>query len=314
MNRGNYHMRYRQSVYRRRRIRTVLIASGIIIVALLLLFLLLGNLFFNKMQESPEEPKRTETPQVETPMPFEAVRHVQAPILSLTESSSKIYDRLHALHEEGYTAVSVPLTDANGVLSYHSTVAANGDYTVKGSSSLSLSRLIENAHEDGTYLCGSYVLSAIHEDDALTRSVLLAESAAVIAEAFLDGMDDVVIIVPALPTDRYDEMIRFAESIKSFAPKAVIGLGLPEAEVATPDATRIDELAKSFDFLALDLRDDTESDPVSVAESRMGAMLYYLLRYQMRVMLPSVADADTQAKLITAVQNESIDNWMMIQP
>ncbi len=314
MNRNHRHMRYRQSVYRRRSIRTALIAGIIVLVLLLLAFFLLGNLFSKKLEQSPDEPKQTQKTEADPPMPFESVRHVSAPLLSLSGSSSAVYNRLESLQDDGHTALSLPLTDADGTLSYHSPLASSKGYSMKGNASLSLSELIEVAHSGGTYLCGTYVLSAVNEEDALTRSVLLAESAAVIAEAFLAGMDDVVIIVPALPTDRYTEMIRFSESIKSFAPNAVIGLCLPEAEVEAPDATRMDTLAKSFDFLALDLRGNAESDPVALAEDRMSAMLYYLLRYEMRLMLPSLAEADTQTALLDAVQKESLDNWMTVAP
>ncbi len=314
MNHNNRHMRYRKSVYRRRSIRTSLIAGGIVLCLLLVAFLLLGNLFSKKLNQTPDSPKQTQSVEDTPPMPYEGGRHVGAPLLSLSGSKSSIYERLDALQAAGHTSVSLPLTDANGTLSYHSSLALDGNYSVKGSASLSLSELIEVAHGHGIYLCGTYVLNAAMEENTLTRSVLLAESAAVIAEAFLWGMDDIVIVVPDLPTDRQGEMIRFAESIKSFAPNAVIGFSLPATEIAAPDATRIDTLAQSFDYLALDLRGDTQDDPVAFAEGRMSAMLYYLLRYEMRVMLPSLSDEAEQAKLITAVQNESIDNWMTVNP
>lgn len=315
MNHGNRHMRYRKSVYRRRRMRVVLIVSGIVLGVLLLLFLFLGNLFFDKLNREPaskpDAPPHTET---QPPLPFEAIRHVEAPLLATDGSTSEIYNRLETLIAEGHTALSISLTDANGTLLYRSTQAEQGDYTIRGTSDLSLAEVAKAAHADGVYLCGTYVLSAASEENALTRSVLLAESAAVIAEAFLDGMDDIVILAPDLPIGQQSELIRLVESIRAFAPNAVVGLSLPEAEIASPHATRIDTLAQSFDYLALDLGRFGEEDPVTFAEARMRTMLYYLLRYEMRVLLPSLPDADTNATLIDAVKSESLDNWMAILP
>lgn len=316
MNRNRRHMRYRQSVYRRHSIKTGLIVGIVVLIVLLLLFLILGNILFDKVQEEPSTPDpslSTTTPEP-SPYPFESVRHVKAPLLSLDESSSTVLQRLEALAADGQTAVSLPLTDNNGTLLYHSEQASNGNFSNRGNASLSLADLAESANADGIYLCGAYSLTAASEEDALTRSVLLSESAAVLAEAFLAGMDDVVIIVPTLPTERQAEIIRFAESIRALAPKAIIGLSLPEAEIASADATRMDTLAKSFDYLALDLSGYGDEDPIAFAEARMQSMLYYLLRYEMRVLLPSLADENTRNALIEAVEKESIDNRMLVLP
>ena len=315
MNRGNRHMDYRRSIYRRRNVRSVLIIAAILLAVLLLLFLILGNIFFKKLKAEPDVPqKETPTVQEELPYPYEAVRAVQAPLLSLDGSMDEIYERLAALASDGHTAVSVPLTNRSGTLSYHSEQATIGGYSIQGTASLSLSALSDAAHQSGIYLCGTYTLSAANEENALTRSVLLSESAAVLAEAFLYGMDDVLILVPDLPTDRQNELIRFAEDIRAFAPNAVIGLSLPESELASPDATRIDLLAKSFDYLALDLSRYGQNDPLSFAETRMSPMLYNLLRYQMRVLIPELSDQATKDAILDAVKNESIERWMTILP
>ncbi len=315
MNRGSRHMRYRKSVYRRQRVRTVLIVTAVVLCVLLVAFLLIGSMFFKKLQSTPEPSDKDTSQPTELPTyPFEKVPHVKAPLLTLDGHSSTVYRRLEALAGAGYTALSVPLTDPSGNLLYHSDQATSGGYAIRGSSSLSLSELSAQAHASGIRLCGTYVLQAATEENDLTRSVLLAESAAVISEAFLAGFDDIAIVVPSLPLERQAEIIRFAESIRTFAKDAVIGLSLPEAEIASPDANRIDILAKSFDYLALDLRSDGAADPVAFAEERMSAMLYYLLRYEMRVMLPALSDEEAQAKLITATENESIDHWVMVLP
>ena len=315
MNRGSRHLRYRKSVYRRRRAKAVLIVSAIVLGILLVAFLLIGSMFSDKLEDSETPTDTTAQSNATLPSyPFERVPHVKAPLLSLEGAPTTIYRQMDTLVAAGNTALTVPMTDDNGMLLYHSSQAISGGYAIAGTSSLSLSELSELAHANGVRLCGAYVLKAAAEENNLTRSVLLAESAAVISEAFLAGIDDIVIIVPTLPTERQAELVRFAESIRSFAQNAVIGLSLPEAEINSPDAKRIDALAKSFDYLALDLRHEDAEDPVLFAEERMSTMLYYLLRYEMRVMIPALSDEEMQAKLITAVESESIDNRMTVLP
>ena len=315
MNRNRRHIRYRQSVYRRHSIKTGLIVAAVVLVVLVLLFLILGNLLFNKVQDEPEDTDKTaNTIPAPDPYPFEDVRHVKAPLLSLDGNRSAIYQTLGNLVDEGHKAVSIPLTNSDGTLLYHSEQAVDGDYAIRGTSTLSLSDLAEAAKADGVYLCGYFVLSATAEEDPLTRSVLLAESAAVLAEAFLAGVDDIVIVAPALPLEQQAELLRLCDTVRTFVPNAIIGLSLPEAEIAAPDAKRIDALAKSFDFLALDLSGYGDEEPVAFAEARMQSMLYYLLRYEMRVLIPSLTDEKVQNALIAVTETESVTNWMLVHP
>ena len=314
MNRPSRHMRYRKSVYRRRNIRTVIIIAVVAVVIIFALFLLLGKLFSNKVEDDPSPKPPTPSAETATPYPFESVRHVKAALLSLDGTSSAVRTRLNRLIDAGQTAISIPLTDTNGQLLYRSQQANLGNYAIKGSSNLVLDDLAERAHADGVYLCGAYHLPAVKEENVLTRSVLMAEAAAVIAEAFLDGIDDIVIVVPALPVEQQAEILRLIESIRTLAPTAVIGLSLPEAEILEPSAARIDTLAQRVDYLALDLRAEHEGELLPFAESRMSTMLYYLLRYEMRVLIPTLADETAQGELISAVEQESVDNWMTVVP
>ena len=130
-----------------------------------------------------------------------------------------------------------------------------------------------------------------------------------VVEAFEYGMRDIVLRAPALDDDSLTELVRFAETVKGFVPNAVLGLSLPDGVVSAPDAKKMEELAYCFDYLALDLCRYGEDDPVGVAEAQTDAMLYYLLRYHMRVLIPAEAQEDVIAKL-----NEfNVTNWMIVE-
>ena len=49
-------------------------------------------------------------------------------------------------------------------------------------------------------------------------------------------------------------------------------------------------MAYHFDYLALDLSRYGTDEPVTVAEAQTDAMLYYLLRYEMRIIVPAEAE------------------------
>lgn len=301
-------MNYRRSVYRRHRIRTVLIVVGISLLVLFLLFLWIGNLFSDKM-EIPDDGQTPPPTEDSTPvLPASAVRKIQAPLLSLRSGNAAAHDALTLAATNGQTALSLPLTDANGTLLYRSEVAERLSMSM-GTSSVEISSLCTAAEANGIYLCGSFTLKAAEEENPLDRSVYLSEAAAVIAEAFEYGVHDIVLRAPSMDRSNLSELIRLAEAVKSFSPNALLGLALPDDLVAAPDASVIEQLAYAMDYLALDLSRYGEEEPVSVAEFQTDAMLYYLLRYEMRVLVPS----EHQDAIVTKITEFNIKNWMTLE-
>ena len=137
----------------------------------------------------------------------------------------------------------------------------------------------------------------MNEENPLDRSVYLSEAAAVIAEAYSYGLRDIVLRAPSATIESAEELLRLLDSVKSFEPDLVLGLALPDAAVASPDAEFLQTLAYRFDYLALDLSRYGEEVPADVAEAQINSMIYYLLRYEMRVLIPAEAEEAVAEKV-----------------
>ena len=81
----NRHMLYRKSVYRRRRIRNLLILGGVALAVLVVLFLVIGNLLLGKSRDSYMDSDPSDGNRVEVPaIPADSMPEIQAAHLSLS--------------------------------------------------------------------------------------------------------------------------------------------------------------------------------------------------------------------------------------
>lgn len=312
MNNRNLHMRYRRSVYRRQRIRAIFIIIGVALVLLFLLFLILGNVFWAKLEKPDTKVEETTPTDTQSGLPADRVRQISSSPISLSQDSAAIVSEIDALAANGVSAISFSMTDANGTLLYHSDIALAKGFSISANQSLSLQEVCSAADKHGMYVSASFVVGAVSESDRLARSVLLAEAAAVITEAFEQGVDDVVLVAPSLSHEQYEEAIRLAESVRTFVPSAVIGLALPNAQATAPNAEQIDNLAMNFDYLAVDLTQYGDTDPNAYAEERLSAMQFYLLRYKMRVLIPTLSDGDRTDAIVQKASDTGVTNRMLL--
>ena len=303
-----HHMDYRRPMRRRRRVRTVLIVLGICLAAALLFFFWIGNLFFDKLEQTEEEKKPTQTEQEVIPLPASSVQKVQAPMISLRDGTKAAQKAIQTAAQDGKTALSVSLSDRNGNLLYRSEIVNRLSISL-GVGETDLSALCTTAEASGIYLCGIFTLKAMDEENPLDRSVYLSEAAAVIAEAYSYGFRDIVLRAPSATSESLEELLHLHDTIKSFAENAVLGLALPDAFVAAPEAESLQTLAYRFDYLALDLSRYGEDTPEVTAEAQTDSMLNYLLRYEMRVLIP----AESEAAVAEKVAQFNIQNQMIIE-
>lgn len=314
MNGRNRHVKYRRSVYRRRQIRFGLILSAVIVALLVVLFLIVGNLLRDKTEELPSRDKTSDTApisQERTPLPAIKARAV---LLEASDSTT-FASRIDSLTEGGASAASVPLNTAGGSLLYRSPVGEQLGYPVFGTPSVRISSAMEQIDGSAVYLSGVFYLTAFAEEDALLRSVELSRSAAILAEALQQGMDDVLLITPALTADQVDELLRFAEDVRALAPNGVLGLSLPQAILTHENSSAlIDRLWSNLDYLALNAAEFGSEDPVAYATQIVTNpnMTYNRLRYQMRVLLPTCADDTTTEAVIAAVEENGVNNWQIL--
>ncbi len=312
MNRNDRHLPYRRRVMRRRRLRFALLLSGILLVLGAAAFLVFGNLLADR--PSPEADTDTDTETV-SEADRAAVPTIQAhfAVLESKTDTSTWNERLSALSRKGATAVSAPLNRADGSLLYRSDTAMALGLGGTGYS-VTLSSAASRAEDRGLYFSGVWHLSAMGTEDDLLRSVALAKESALIAEAFLDGVDDILLILPSDGVEDVQELIAFASDVRSLCSDGNLGLCLPSwlfesdgREVALSD------LSDGFDYLAIDATAYGDEDPASYAGSVAARHLDLLLRHRMRLLLPVLADPDAQDGVIAAAEQYNITNWQWVE-
>ncbi len=313
MNRSNRHMQYRKRIMRKRRIRLALIISAVVLVLLAIGFLVFGNLLFQKNQ--PDEDSDTEQ---ETDALWEQKQlpSIQArPALLETKNDPSTWNsRLSALKETGTTAVSTPLNQPDGTLLFHSPTAlelgrGNTEYAV------TVSNAVSRANNHDLYVCGVWTITAPQTKDARLRSVRYAEEAAIIAEALDNGLHDVLLILPSWNTADPTELLAFEAQIRSLCTSGNLGFCLPNDLFDASDyEVWIDELVHCFDYLALNGTEYGEQEPAAHVETVASRHLDLLLRYKMRLLLPSLEETEAQDAVIAAAEQYNAKSWQILQP
>ena len=68
-------------------------------------------------------------------------------------------------------------------------------------------------------------------------------------------------------------------------------------------------LWNAFDYLAADLSVPTEgADAANYVSEKLGSMLYYLLRHNVRVLVPYTDDATLNERIVSAVTSNGSQN------
>ena len=312
MNGRNRHLQYRNSVYRRRRIRTVLITVGVLLGVLLVAFLIIGNILHNKSVERQGERTETTAEVTAAPTPVEkTAKEISAYAAHIeTAEVGSFADRVAALPNGG-AAVSIPLTDGAGGLLYASPLAQRLGLQSAESYTVTLAAALASVGE--RYSSGIFSLPALLEEDALLRSVRLAQSAAILAEAAEAGLDEVVLTVPDMTEAQVDELLHFVGEVRHLAPDLTVGLAVSAAIRQSENAAALlDRLYEGLDLLAIEASAG-EGDAAAQIEALItdAGMRYNLLRYHMRLLFPS-ANADGQAALIAVAEKEGFRNWQFV--
>lgn len=302
MNSRNRHLQYRKSVYRRKRLQWVFIIGGVVLVVFFLIFIIIGNVLGKKSDQYRSDSEARDADTVsDIPEPSPALPAVNA-YAYLPDNPAF---SLSALAESGATAITVPLNHPDGTPRFTSGIKTGG--------ASSLSALVGTADEGGIYVTGVYYITALADEDDLKRSIAMTEAAAEIAEAIRTGVDDVLILLDGGDTEYREELYYLSENVRRLEPNAVLGLALPRPMSDTPETGEwVERLSSAFSYLALDCTKPEGDVPENAVSERVGSMLYYLLRYRMRVLLPYVADTEQQNKLISAGKQSSVDNWMIL--
>ncbi len=313
MNNRNRHIQYRKSVYRRRRIRTVLITVAVLLVVLLLAFFIIGNLLKKKTDDhKPIGGADTTNPQSEHTVMAD-IRAYPVPIE--TSDHTTFAERIDALTQKGSYAAAIPLNRADGTLLYRSPTAIRLGKQSESAHSVTIESAMSSVAEQSTYISGIFYLTAFSESDELLRSVELARESAILTEALRSGLRDVLLIAPAMTTEHTDEIIRLTDDLRAMCPDRSIGLALSADFLTAEQASSVvDRLYEKLDYLALNAAEHGDRDPVEHIQDTIyhTDIQYYRLRYHMRVLIPSIEDANVQSTYIAALENNGIFNWIIL--
>ena len=304
---------YRRNTYKKRKLRNILIISAICLLVLFLLFVIFGNLLNNKLELERVSKDNAQTPAV--PIGNTVSYTIEAYPVNLNPDTD-FSERMYELSNRGIRSASLNLSDPQGKLLIYSDIAASLGYQNKDDSLVDLSSVISKAKYYNIFSSAIFELQFLSENDAKHRAVVLAYESALAAEIIEKGANEVIVRATGADATNTNLLIDFADSVKSINDSVVLGVALPvDFFFAESAAENISKLAESFDILGIDVSDipNDDKDTLEYIESTFAAsdLKYYVLRYNMRVLLPQISDEQDE-EMRAVLADNSIQNWQKI--
>lgn len=223
---------------------------------------------------------------------------------------------------QGVTDLSVCLRHADGSLAYTSEVGAlYGACPAYGE--LSLVEEIDYLRERGGRVCAYFYVTSFETEDETLQRLYQAYEVALVEEMARCGVDNILLICPAVTDDNISELEHCVGLMSEAAGGTAVGV------LVTPELLMLSEqnvyyaarLYEACDFLALDLRAlDENADVVDEAESTsseeeakceleqtLEALEYYIRAYSMRIVL-----SKENASLYDSVKEYGVSNIQII--
>lgn len=282
MNNQKRHARYRQSVYRQRKIKTVLITVICVLAALTIAFLAVGSILSGRTDGTTNVPN--DPPSTSGGIKKSDIT-VNSRFVPLAEDGSTLGSRLSAATSAGYSDINFMLDTEDGALYYQSEIASLLGKQKNAASDLrTLSNIVSLMSAQKLYCTAVTHVSEMRSNNDLVRSAAIGYHAALIAEVLRAGIDEVLVMPGDISEDRYDELTKLADEVHRLAESSKIGIVLP-ASVFTSDnsADIVHKFSQKFDFIAV--RVDAETD--------MSGLIFYLLSYNVRVIVPDAETAES---------------------
>ncbi len=316
MNRSRGRVSYRRRAYRKNRIKLIIGVVAAVLATVFIALVIAGNVIGDKVENNVT--KRNQKSNQTEALPHGEVKKVLAyPVPIYVEGTSLLATRIKNAAEDGYTDACFFLDGADGTLCYNSEMAISLGKHVSKADMPTLQKAMTAFHDKDMHAVGMTHLSEFNTDDDLARSAAIGYYSALIAEALRSGVDDVMIFVGEIPVERYAELRELARDVHRLCPDGKIGLSLPVSVLSDQSNSElVDELWDYFDYLAADLTkvEAGEGQTLSDAtDATLGGMLYYLLRYDMRVLVPHVSDATQMAQILDTVKQNGSENIQIIQ-
>ena len=312
MNNRNRHMQYRRSIYRKRKIKAILISSVVAIIVIFALFMIVGSALHNKTKGS-EEKKPSTTPPDTTEKVLAPARTVGAYSLPLLEDGSNFSDRLAAIPPNA-NAVCVNLNEEDGTLLFRPALSSKLSHISVHKDASTLSNYVTSIERNDFYISAALYIPTFNEEDQLLAEIEFSTWAAIACEVIQEGVGDILLLAPSLEAEDVERVCGIADKIRELSANAIVGFTLSDTILANEKKTSlVDTLSKHFNYLSLDTTQYRDGDdPIDYIEGRVSGLQLELMYYKMRVLLPRATEAETQQKYIDAITKYNITSWQIL--
>ncbi len=312
MNNRNKHIQYRKSIYRKKRIKTIVIASVVAVCALIVLFLVIGNILNDKVNESKNTDEDVFEQSSSTEASLSYAQAVQAYALPLLEDGSSFSSRLSSINTDA-DAVCINLSATDGTLLFASSIASRLSGFSVHEDAVSLASSLSGIDARELYVSGLLHINAFEESNDLLLDVKLSSAGALVCEAIRDGVDDVLIMPSEFSADDIEALCSLADRIHSTEEKAIVGLVLSE-DIYTAEnrISLIDRLSKHFNYLCINAAENGDTEMKGHIEARIAEMQLDIMYYKMRVLLPHTSDAALQDEYLEIARKYNISSWLIL--
>ena len=304
---------YRVRAYRRSWQNIVMIVL-VVIVVLLVAFFVIGNRLNDRDDVDvdntmPSVSGTQDMPAQSIPLDY-SINGYAVNIAGISQSDFS--DSVGAISLEGVSAISVNFTTSDGKLLYSSEVADSLGYQSDSQGLLSASAICSSATARGFFVSGYMSVNSHKESDGKIAAVKRSYEAAIACELIEKGVRDIVVRCDKLRAEDIDAFASLGKAIKAINGEARVGIALSKEILSSEDsAIYVDKLKKAYGFICLDLSTPDDADVSAYVESSVSENQLYILRDNIRILLP-VTDDETLEELKELLAANNVSNWQVV--
>ena len=312
MNGKNLNVRYRRNAYAKTRVKVIAAIFGAVAALLVISFLVVGVALKDKVDNDRVNENTNQPQSTDTIVPHVIVPSVKGYGMTLAgATATTASDKATEVSKAGGSNVSFVVRDTSGKELYKSALAQSMGKQTAGNQ-IDITDIESKASVKGLSSSAIVPIYSFAKKDKIERAAQLFYDAAICAESFIEGADDVLIKLEGtnVTESNLEEVLRLAEWVKDLDEKAVIGIAITKDVLSGANAEVIvGKLWEKYDFLALDLT--TLKTGESISQSGSNEMQFYLLMYKMRVLLPNFTGDDLK-KAVSEIESMNVDNWQTV--
>lgn len=276
---------------------------GICLGAAILIALIVGNLLnlwlddetYQKLTDGKNEPPETEAPAFTREVPTARLYPFTLgdPLSSLSSGNTP-----------PPSALSVSLNTPAGDLLYSSTVA---DYQgILGDAKIPLSENMTKLTGTVPYVSGVFYPQALSMESTDLVFAATANEIALLHEFAASGASEILLVGLPFETDAFSATLSYVNAVSQALGETPVGVALPRSVATSALGWQIiPALLEVADFIAYDL----QNEDASLAEDLLLEANYYLVQYQMRLLIDS-----TQTELIGIAEATLSDFQIVTAP